>query len=125
LCARRQRFDSHLVEPGPPPLLTDQGILFIYNSANSGTHGDPRLPVHAYSAGQVLLDARDPLAVIGRSTAPFFMPERGHELTGQVGNVTFLEGLVHFRGAWFLYFGTADSTIAVAVCGQPTEMPKH
>ena len=121
--ARRRRFDSHLVEPGPPALLTEHGILFIYNSANSGAHGDPRLPAHAYCAGQALLDARDPLAVIGRSTVPFFMPERGHELSGQVGNVTFLEGLVHFRGAWFLYFGTADSTIAVAVCGTPAEPP--
>jgi predicted GH43/DUF377 family glycosyl hydrolase len=26
-----------------------------------------------------------------------------------------VEGLVHFQGNWFLYYGTADSKIAVAV----------
>jgi predicted GH43/DUF377 family glycosyl hydrolase len=25
-----------------------------------------------------------------------------------------VEGLVHFQGRWFLYYGTADSKIAVA-----------
>lgn len=36
------------------------------------------------------------------------------EITGQVGNVCFLEGLVFLRNKWMLYYGTADSKIAVA-----------
>jgi hypothetical protein len=32
----------------------------------------------------------------------------------QVGNVVFIEGLVFFKGRWLLYYGTADSKIAVA-----------
>ena len=28
---------------------------------------------------------------------------------------TFVEGLVPFRGKWFLYYGTADSFVGVAV----------
>ena len=30
----------------------------------------------------------------------------------------FLEGLVYFKGRWFLYYGTADSKIAVAVAAK-------
>src|SRR5205814_8191427 len=29
---RRKKFDSELVEPGPPAIVTKEGILFIYNS---------------------------------------------------------------------------------------------
>ena len=29
-------------------------------------------------------------------------------------NVTFVEGLVHFKGSWFAYYGQSDSTLAVA-----------
>jgi predicted GH43/DUF377 family glycosyl hydrolase len=32
-----------------------------------------------------------------------------------VNNVCFVEGLVFFRNQWLLYYGTADSKIAVAV----------
>ena len=113
--SRRQRcFDSTLVEPGPPALLTDQGILFIYNSKNSAQYGDPSLPEGTYAAGQVLLDWRDPSAVLRRTEGYFFKPEKPYEITGQVGNVCFLEGLVPFQGQWLLYYGTADSKIAVA-----------
>src|SRR6185436_9997326 len=31
---RRGFFDSRVVEPGPPPLVTDDGILLIYNGAD-------------------------------------------------------------------------------------------
>jgi predicted GH43/DUF377 family glycosyl hydrolase len=32
-----------------------------------------------------------------------------------VNEVCFVEGLVHFKQKWFLYYGTADSKIAVAI----------
>jgi predicted GH43/DUF377 family glycosyl hydrolase len=34
---------------------------------------------------------------------------------GEVNDVCFVEGLVHFKGKWFMYYGTADSKIAVAI----------
>jgi beta-1,2-mannosidase len=43
-------------------------------------------------------------------------PEKPYELTGQVNQVVFIEGLVYFKKKYFLYYGTADSKIAVAVC---------
>ncbi|RYG33298.1 glycosidase, partial [bacterium] len=68
----------------------------------------------SYRAGQMLLDPEDPTHVLERTNDPFFVPERPYELTGQIQSVTFLEGLVRFRGAWWLYYGTADSKVAVA-----------
>ncbi len=37
---RRGRFDSALVEPGPPPLVTSRGILFLHNASNDRLNGD-------------------------------------------------------------------------------------
>lgn len=116
---RRGSFDSRLVEPGPPAILTDDGIRLIYNSCNDAVHGDTALPSGTYAAGQALFAADDPARLLKRSSTYFFKPERPFEITGQVNNVCFLEGLVFFKGAWLLYYGTADSRIAVAECKDP------
>ena len=112
---RKGKFDSQLVEPGPPAILTDKGIVFIYNSRNSPEYGDTSLAAGTYSAGQILADKNDPFKIIGRSDESFFTPDKPYEITGQVNNVCFLEGLVYFKNKWFLYYGTADEQIAVAV----------
>lgn len=51
---------------------------------------------------------------MNRTNNTFFKPTEAFEITGQVGNVCFLEGMVYFKGKWLLYYGTADSKIAVA-----------
>jgi predicted GH43/DUF377 family glycosyl hydrolase len=112
---RKGKFDSQLVEPGPPAIITDKGIVFIYNSRNSPEYGDPALPKGTYSAGQILADKNDPFKIIDRSDETFFRPDKPYEITGQVNNVCFLEGLVYFKNKWFIYYGTADEQIAVAV----------
>lgn len=112
---RAGKFDSQLVEPGPYALLTDKGIVLIYNSANKGDTNDPALPKMTYAAGQALFAADDPTRLVDRLPAHFLHPDKPYERTGQVANVVFLEGLVPFRNRWFLYYGTADSKIAVAV----------
>lgn len=112
---REGKFDNDLVEPGPPALLTSAGILLLYNGRNLTAGGDTTLPDGTYSGGQVLLDARNPTKVIRRLDHYFITPTRPYEITGQVNNVCFLEGLVRYRQKWFLYYGTADSKIAVAV----------
>lgn len=112
---RKGYFDSELVEPGPPAVITPDGIWMIYNSRNHAEWGDPSLPVGTYAAGQILFDQNDPLKIMARCETYFFRPENAYEITGQVGNVCFLEALVPFNGKWYLYYGTADSKIAVAV----------
>ncbi len=112
---RKNKFDSELVEPGPPAIITKDGILFIYNSKNSPIYGDKTLPDGVYAAGQILLDKNHPEKVLDRCEENFFKPDKDYEITGQVNNVCFLEGMVNFKSKWFLYYGTADSKIAVAV----------
>lgn len=115
LAPRKKKFDSDLVEPGPPAMLTDSGILFIYNSRNIPSIGDTSLAEGTYAAGQALLDKTDPTKVLKRMETYFMKPEKPYEISGQVNRVCFVEGLVHYKGKWFLYYGTADSKIAVAV----------
>ncbi len=112
---RYKKFDSDLVEPGPPAMLTQQGILLLYNSRNVPATGDSSLAEGTYTAAQILFDKTDPTKVIQRSDTYFMKPDKPYEITGQVGRVCFIEGLAQFKNAWFLYYGTADSKIAVAV----------
>jgi predicted GH43/DUF377 family glycosyl hydrolase len=108
---RPGRFDSRVVEPGPPPLLTDEGILLIYNGA------DDRL---VYRTGWALFAADDPTRLIARSDEPIFAPERDWEQRGQVPNVVFVEGLVRDGKRWLFYYGGADTVVgAVEAIDRP------
>ena len=115
---RRGYFDSRLVEPGPYALIRDEGILLIYNSMNAKEYNDPALPVGTYSAGQALFDRNKPYQLIDRLSDHFIHPNKEYERLGEVNEVCFVEGLVNFRDKWYLYYGTADSNIAVAVSDQ-------
>ena len=115
IAPRRGYFDSQLTEVGPPPVLTDQGIVLIYNGKNCQNHGDPTIGPGAYSAGQVLFDKDDPAKVLDRLDKPFLKPELDFEKTGQYKQGTvFAEGLVLFKNKWYLYYGTADTYVGVA-----------
>ena len=102
---RPGQFDSRVVEPGPSPFLTDDGILLLYNGADDDL---------VYRSGQALFDASDPTALIARSDTPFLIPDEQLEQEGQIPNVVFIEGLVEFKDTWYLYFGMGDSGIGVA-----------
>lgn len=116
LAPRPGYFDSWLVEGGPPAILTPHGIVVLYNAGNSDRNGDATIPAKAYSGGQALFDAKDPVRLIARSNQPFIRPTEPYERTGQyAAGTTFVEALVPFKGRWFLYYGTADSRVAVAV----------
>lgn len=112
---RQKKFDSDLVESGPPAMVTDSGILLIFNSCNLESGGDTTLVKGTYAASQVLLDKNDPTKILHRLDHYFMKPDKPYEITGQVNQVCFLEGLAQFKGKYFLYYGTADSKIAVAI----------
>ena len=116
LSPRAGYFDSWLVEAGPPAILTDRGIVLLYNAGNLGTHGDSSLPQRVYTGGQALFDATNPIRLLDRTDVPFIKPTEAYEKTGQyVEGTTFVEALVPFKGQWFLYYGMADSRVGVAV----------
>jgi predicted GH43/DUF377 family glycosyl hydrolase len=107
-------FDSRLVEPGPYALYKDEGVLLIYNSSNAANFNDPSLPKFTYAAAQALFDKQNPYKLIDRTESYFIHPDKDYEKVGEVNEVCFVEGLVFFNDTWFLYYGTADSKIAVA-----------
>lgn len=116
LSPRPGHFDSWLVEAGPPAILTTYGIVVMYNAGNSGEDGDPRVPPRVYTGGQALYDPQNPLTLLERADEPFIKPTEDYERTGQYPEgTTFVEGLVPFNGRWYLYYGTADSRVGVAV----------
>jgi len=98
-------FDSFVVEPGPPPIITKDGIFMVYNGA------DDKI---VYAAGWVLFDKNDPTKVLARSDKPIFGAEREWEKIGQVPNVVFVEGMVRDGNRWLFYYGGADKYVGVA-----------
>lgn len=115
LLPRTGRFDSSFPEVGPPPVLTRSGIVMIYNGKNAATGGDPKLAANTYAVGEALFDARDPAKLLARTSEPVLWPTLPYEKTGQyVAGTTFAEGLAYFHDQWFLYYGCADSLVAVA-----------
>jgi len=118
LSTRSGKFDSSLVEGGPPAVLTPKGIVVFYNGKNANP-GDTNLSAGAYAGGQALFDAKEPTKLVGRTDRPFFQPEAPFEVTGQyAAGTTFIEGLVPFQNHWFLYYGAADTYVGVAMCEQ-------
>jgi predicted GH43/DUF377 family glycosyl hydrolase len=112
---RPGKFDSRVVEPGPPPILTLRGIVLIYNAA------DDHL---VYRTAGAVFDRKDLRKLLYRSDAPIFSPEKEWEKVGQVPNVTFFEGMVSVKSGdegparqgqcWHFYYGAADEYIGVA-----------
>jgi len=102
---RRGKFDSRVVEPGPPPILTDRGIVLVYNGA------DDHL---VYRTAVAVFDRNDPRKLLYRSEKPIFFPENEWEKVGQVPNVVFVEGMVQEKNRFLFYYGAADKYIGVA-----------
>ena len=105
LQSRSGYFDSYVVEPGPPPIITKDGIFLIYNGAD-----DQKV----YATGWVLFDKKDPTKVLARSEKPIFTVEHDWEKNGQVPNVVFVTAMVRDENRWLFYYGGADKYIGVA-----------
>jgi predicted GH43/DUF377 family glycosyl hydrolase len=113
---RAGHFDSTFPETGPPPIMTNAGIVVLYNGKNATSDGDPDLGPNAYAAGEALFDAKNPAHLLTQAAQPVLKPEMPYEKTGQyVAGTTFAEGLVYFHKRWLLYYGCADSLVAVAM----------
>ncbi|MFA7340371.1 MAG: hypothetical protein WC028_26555 [Candidatus Obscuribacterales bacterium] len=108
---RPEHFDSRVVEPGPHPIITKNGILLLYNG------GDDTL---TYRTGWALFDKNNPTKLLARCTKAIFEPELAWEKKNasstvhQVPNVVFVEGIVPYKKGYRVYYGSADSYVGVA-----------
>jgi len=105
LPVRSGQFDSRVAEPGPPPIITSEGIVLIYNGA------DDKL---VYRTGIAIFDRDNPSKLIWRSEIPVFSPDKDWEKVGQVPNVVFVEGMIAGPNQHLFYYGGADKYVGVA-----------
>ena len=98
-------FDSRVMEPGPPPIITTKGILLIYNAADDNL---------VYTTAWALFDKSNPAKLLARADKPFLHPEKEWQRVGQVPNVVFAEGIVQDGRQWWIYYGGADKHIGAS-----------
>jgi len=101
-------------EAGAIALLRDDGILLM---TQGGHHS-----LGAWTLRQALIDHNDLKTVLKEQKEPFLYPEYEWEKRGFTGNTTVANGLVPFKGQWFLYYGAADRVIGLATCAK-TKQP--
>jgi len=107
---RTAYWDCHRVGLACQPIETPQGWLLFYHGVRSTTAGQ------IYRVGLALLDLKSPWKVLRRSDEWVLGPSEPYERIGDVGDVVFPSGAVIHKETdqLNLYYGAADSTIAVA-----------
>lgn len=117
---RSGKFDSVLVEVGPPPIVTEDEIILIYNAKDEN---------NIYRVGWAIFSKDDPTRLIARSDRPILEPETpwekgvlGHKRIGQTPNVVFAEALVQFKGKLYLYYGASDTYICLAIADKLSDL---
>jgi predicted GH43/DUF377 family glycosyl hydrolase len=116
LAGPQQGWERLKVGGGTPPLRVGHTWLVLYHGVcgRSGAGGAPQQGM-CYSAGALLLDARDPRRVLARSTQSLLAPAVPEECAGVVPRVVFPTGLdARSDGMLDVYYGMADSRIGVA-----------
>ncbi len=101
-------WDANKIGLSPPPLQTDEGWLILYHGVRSTAGGA------IYRLGLALLDLEDPTRVIARSDQWVFSPMESYEVFGDVNKVVFPCGWLVHGDTVRLYYGGADTCIALA-----------
>lgn len=101
-------WDAYKVGLGPQPIETSEGWLIIYHGVKTTAAGS------IYRLGLALLDLDDPSKLIARSDEWVFGPNEHYERIGDVPDVTFPCGVVLKGDDLIMYYGAADTTMAIA-----------
>lgn len=114
---RKGDFDSRGVEPGPNPIIIEEGILLVYN----GWGRDK-----VYKPGGILFSKMEPARIISRADKPLLAPSRDYGREFGRSNHVVAEGLVLDGDRWLLYYGAADKLTCVATYerGQKERRPE-
>ena len=109
LPARRGSWwDAYKVGLGPQPIETPEGWLIIYHGVKTTAAGS------LYRLGLALLDLDDPSKIIKRCDEWVFGPNEYYERVGDVPDITFPCGVVLKGDELIMYYGAADTTMAIA-----------
>lgn len=113
---------DHL-EVGAPPLRIRDGWLFIYSHIRNYFS-----PPALFGIEAVLLDLKDPLKIIGKTSGPLLTPHEDYERYGLVPNIVFPSGALKRGKTLYLYYGAADTSCCAAMApfsGLVREMKKE
>ncbi len=106
-------WDAGKIGLSPPPLQTERGWLTMYH----GVKNTPAGPI--YRLGLALLDLHTPGRVLQRSEEWLFAPTERYERQGDVGAVVFPCGWVVEGNEVRMYYGAADTCVALATAHLP------
>ncbi len=90
---------------GPAPLETPYGWLLFWHGKNNQRE---------YALGIMLLDKNDPTKIIKLQQEPILTCEMPYEKQGFLDNVVYTNGVVEFKGKFFVYYGCCDRCLSVA-----------
>lgn len=105
------RSSADQVEVGAVPIETDRGWLLLYADIR-GYRLEAERRVFGIEA--LLLDRDDPSRILGRTQKPLLVPDAAYEMRGFVPRVAFPSGALTRDGTLMLYYGAADTSVALA-----------
>lgn len=109
ICAREGSWwDANKIGLSAPPIETSEGWLVLYHGVRVTPSGS------IYRLGLVLLDLEDPTRVIRRTDEWIFGPKATYEREGDADDVVFPCGWIVKDDTINMYYGAADSCIALA-----------
>lgn len=103
----KERWDNVVRGVGAPPLKTDYGWLVLYHAMD---YRDP----NRYKVGAMLLDHQNPENILARCSQPILEPDERYENEGFKAGVVYVCGAVIKDETLFVYYGGADTCVAVA-----------
>ena len=106
-----KRLNSDQIEVGATPIETAYGWLLIYSHIKNYFSNNKIFGIEA-----ILLDRDNPKKIIGRTSEPLLLPREEYELKGTIPNVIFPTGGFIENNYLHIYYGAADTRIAVASC---------
>ncbi len=101
-------WDSGKVGTGPTPIETPDGWLLIFHGVQQVENG------WVYRVGLALLELENPSNLIARTANWVFGPTLPYEMEGNKPGIVFPTGAVVRDGIVFLYYGAADTSVALA-----------
>ncbi len=103
------KYDGDHCEVGATPIKTEDGWLLVYSHIQNYFDSNKRL----FGIEALLLDARNPQKIIGRTKNPIIIPEEPYEKYGIVSDIAFPSGaILNKDGRLDVYYGAGDTYCA-------------